>query len=445
MRRLCYGADHPTAGTVTMSEFPAEDIREKYKAFLRADLHEERSPALVLLNDYGGGLSGAGASLRQIGLVEGLRRSVATDVISVNAMRDRVACEQQCATCADRIMRTDRTLVPVPYNWYYCARVEVLLARVLEESSYSLVVLSHLWMSHYIPVVRGHSTATLLLDLHNAEADLREEMVSHPAADLLDVIGHKVDVTQLEHSEHEAIRAVDLVTVPSPQDRERLARRYRESTPIMVVPNAVPVWQDSRPSEPRVPRTAFFIGTLDYFPNTQAAVKIFADIGPAIITAVPGLRVMVAGRRPPLLLRQLAQDSEVGFVSDLADVRPIFRDSVLVVPLEVGGGTRLKILEAFSAGCSVVSTAKGMEGIDAVPDVHYVPAEDSEGFAAAVAAVVADSESDLRRRQAAWELVVNRYSWEAAARSVAEVVRSGFDPLVTAPTPPGRGNAGHEA
>jgi glycosyltransferase involved in cell wall biosynthesis len=333
-------------------------------------------------------------------------------------------------------MRTDRSLVPVPHNWHYCARSAVLLARVLEESSYELVVLSHLWMSHYIPVVRRHSTARLLLDLHNAEADLQEEMSSHPNTDLLEAVEADVELTDLEYTERQAIREADMVTVPSAQDRERLARRYRLSTPIMVVPNAVPVFQDSRPSAARAPQTAFFLGTLDYFANTQAAVKMFEGIGPAITEAVPGLRVVVAGRRPPRLLRQIARDSEVYLASDLVDVRPLFRDSVLVVPLEVGGGSRLKILEAFSAGCSVVSSAKGMEGIDAVPDVHYVPAEDSEGFAWAVAAVVADPEADLRRRQAAWELVRTRYSWEAAVRSVAEVVRSarslGF---VTEPKP----------
>jgi glycosyltransferase involved in cell wall biosynthesis len=165
-----------------------------------------------------------------------------------------------------------------------------------------------------------------------------------------------------------------------------------------------------------------FIGALAYFPNVLAALEIAGGIGSAIRAVAPDLRLVVAGRHPPSLVADALRGTEVDLVADPADVRPLFERSILLVPLRLGGGTRLKILEAFGYGVTVISTPKGIEGIDADDRVHYLRASTAAEFARAVIEVIRNPVADLRRRQRAWELARSRYSWDALDGPIGEIL-----------------------
>jgi glycosyltransferase involved in cell wall biosynthesis len=245
-------------------------------------------------------------------------------------------------------------------------------------------------------------------------------MITHPDYPRL----HADDTdewTGMERVERLMYEAADLVTVPSPVDRQRITRRYRDR-PVVVVPNAVEL-PDSQPQSYEIrPRTCFFLGTLDYFPNTRAALEIIERIGPAITKEFPEIRVEVTGRRPPELLTREADAGAVQLTTDLEDAGHLFRDSVLLVPLDCGGGTRLKVLQAFAAGCPVVSTAKGMEGIAAEPGIHYLQAEGAQSYVDAFRRIVDQPTEDLNRRRNAWNLVRSRYSWDAIVRPLGQAL-----------------------
>lgn len=361
----------------------------------------------------------AGAAMRYDALLVGVREVGVVDVVSIESLRNSLGCldDRRCVDCVRRAAAGGTSPAGAAPAPGYCARAADTLVRLLGRARYSAVIISHLWMGTYASDVAASSDVHVILDLHNAEADLYDEMSQHPRWFALeDLTTHAPPGIEL--SERSAVDAADLITVPSDEDRTRLVRRYPAGPPIAVVPNAVPVDRASRPVAPTTPESCLFIGALNYFPNTVAAQAVFEEIGPALAASVPALRVIVAGRQPPGLLVDLAGNSPVDLVADPADVTKLFHNSILTVPLTVGGGSRLKILQAFASGCPVVSTAKGIEGIDAAAGVHYLRAEDPSSFAQSVAHIVRHPDKALTMRQAAWQLAWSQYSWHALAGPV---------------------------
>jgi glycosyltransferase involved in cell wall biosynthesis len=392
--------------------FPAQNGSRCEKILRRDPRKDAGRRLLILLTRYDEGSAEAGAELRQAGLVSALRQLLPADVLPITDLRELQGCGNRCVRAGE------------PCNpgrpWPYCGTGDAELGRFLETSDYAAVLMSHIPTHQYIRTVREHVDVPLLIDFHNAEADLEKEMIAHPdyprlRADDAD------EWTGMEDVERFMFESADVVTVPSGLDRQRFIQRYGERR-VVVVPNAVSMPAGMPQAHEITPSTCFFLGALDYFPNTRAALEIIEGIGPAIMAEFPDLRVQVAGRRPPELLSDKAEVSPVELIPDLADARPMFRDSVLLVPLDCGGGTRLKVLEAFAAGCPVISTAKGMEGIAAQPGVHYLQAEDIPSYISALRRIVAQPTEDLERRRHAFGLVRSTYSWEAITRPLSQAL-----------------------
>src|SRR4029434_10391838 len=140
-----------------------------------------------------------------------------------------------------------------------------------------------------------------------------------------------------------------------------------------------------------------FTGSMDWIPNEDAMRFFCRDILPRIRGAEANVTLSIVGRRPTQDVRQLAEMEGIEVTGSVDDVRPhLARAAVYIVPLRIGGGTRLKIFEAMAAGKAVVSTTIGAEGLPTESGRHLLIADGAEAFAAAVLRVVADT--DLRHR-----------------------------------------------
>src|SRR5262249_48937394 len=164
--------------------------------------------------------------------------------------------------------------------------------------------------------------------------------------------------------------------------------------------------------------TVVYFGLLSYVPNVDGVTHFVRDIWPRIAQSHPEARCKIIGGQPPPSLLALAgpQVELTGFVSDL---RPhLAAAAAVVVPLRLGGGTRLKIVESMAMGKAVVSTTLGAEGIEAVPGPD-LPAEDGPAaFAAAVTRVIAEPGLAARIGRSARQLAVERYAWSGMARAL---------------------------
>jgi len=169
-----------------------------------------------------------------------------------------------------------------------------------------------------------------------------------------------------------------------------------------------------------------YVGSMDYHANIDA-VEVFARAAwPGIHEAAPELVFTVAGRAPSQGLRErLGRVPGVEVTGTVPDVRPYYREAaVVVVPLRVGGGTRIKILEAMAAGVPVVSTLLGAEGLLIRPGEDFLPAETGEDFRDGVLRLWRDSRLARRLTESARELVRRQYDWSITGRALREVYTS---------------------
>ena len=155
---------------------------------------------------------------------------------------------------------------------------------------------------------------------------------------------------------------------------------------------------------------------MDWLPNEDAMTFFCRDVLPLIRARVPGVELTIVGREPTRGVRNLAAQHGVAVTGRVDDVRPFVRDAaVYIVPLRIGGGTRLKIFEAMAMGKAVVSTAVGAEGLPVVHDRHLLIADDPQAFANATVRLLEDSSCRNRLGRAARDLVATRFDWAAVA------------------------------
>jgi sugar transferase (PEP-CTERM/EpsH1 system associated) len=162
-----------------------------------------------------------------------------------------------------------------------------------------------------------------------------------------------------------------------------------------------------------------FTGAMDWYPNEDAILHFMDAILPAIRRDVPDVGMTVVGRNPTPRLRVAAARAGVRVTGTVPDVRPYVAEAaVYVVPLRVGGGTRLKIFEALAMGKAVVSTSVGAEGLPLTAGQHFLRADEPQAFARAVTALLADPSRRQWRGQAGRQLVAARYAWGDVAREL---------------------------
>jgi glycosyltransferase involved in cell wall biosynthesis len=182
-------------------------------------------------------------------------------------------------------------------------------------------------------------------------------------------------------------------------------------------------------TEPAAP-SIIFVGSLNWYPNVDAVLFLLREIWPLAKAAVPELRLDVVGSAPPPNIVELAARLEDvtlhGFVDD---VRPLMNAaSLYVCPIRDGGGTKLKILDAFAMQQCVIAHPIACEGIDVVPGRHVQFADSAEAFAASITRLLQSPSERADMGRAARQLVVERYSFSEIGRRLCEVFESAAVP-----------------
>lgn len=213
-----------------------------------------------------------------------------------------------------------------------------------------------------------------------------------------------------------ACARADLTLAVSRADREVLSA-LAPAARVVDTPTGVDVRHFAPLGAPERPDSLVFSGAMDWYPNEDAMLHFAGEMLPEIRRHVPRVSVTVVGRNPSERLRAASTAAGIEVTGTVDDVRPhIAQGAVYVVPLRVGGGTRLKIFEALAMGKAVVSTRVGAEGLPIVPGEHFLQADEPGDFAAAVVALLRDPARRAALGAAGRRLVEARYSWAEAAR-----------------------------
>jgi glycosyltransferase involved in cell wall biosynthesis len=202
-----------------------------------------------------------------------------------------------------------------------------------------------------------------------------------------------------------------------------LAREQFAARRGAVVDNGVDVRHYQTDGRPREPQTIVFLGSLDWRPNLDAVQILLDRVFPAVRDRLPEAQMLIVGRKPPRwLVDRAAQLPGVELHADVADVRPyLWRSTVMAVPLRIGGGSRLKILEALAADCPVISTKVGAEGLCLEPGRHFVQVDAVGDMAAALAQCLRDPQAIREMTGVGKQVVASRYDWSVLAERLDEV------------------------
>jgi glycosyltransferase involved in cell wall biosynthesis len=305
-------------------------------------------------------------------------------------------------------------LSPLPADLLRC-RVPALagqVAAMLRRREVDLCIADFLAA---MPNVPRRAPVPLVMFSHNVEHAIWKRLAgveTRPWARAL--LG--IEWRKMRRWEAAACRSVDLTITVSRVDREQLAA-LAPAARIAEVATGVDVEYFRPVPAAEAPGTLVFTGAMDWYPNEDGILHFIEAVLPLVRRSVPDVALTVVGRNPTARVRAAAEAARVVVTGTVPDVRPfIARGEVYVVPLRVGGGTRLKIFEALAMGKAVVSTRVGAEGLPLVPGRHFLEADEPEAFAAAIVGLLRDPARRAALGAAGRELVEARYGWAQVAR-----------------------------
>jgi glycosyltransferase involved in cell wall biosynthesis len=298
---------------------------------------------------------------------------------------------------------------------------QVALDEMLETRQFDVVQYEFCQMAPFTFRRLGPKPPVFVLDEHNIEYDVlkRTASASRQASRL---VYNAVNWRKLAAEERSAWRLFDGITFTSKRDQEFVAREV-PSARTAVIPNGVDVDTFAISEAPVEPGTILFFGAINYFPNEDGVVYFVDEILPRVRAERASTRFLVLGpgAHEPVLSRSGNGVEILGMVDDVGPY--IDRAEVVVVPLRIGGGTRLKIVEALSKGKAVISTRLGAEGIDVEHEKNILLADDPESFAKAVSRVLGDPELRQRLGREGRKLMEERYSWRTITGDLVEFYR----------------------
>jgi sugar transferase (PEP-CTERM/EpsH1 system associated) len=306
---------------------------------------------------------------------------------------------------------------PFAVSKFTHAEVQSVVAAWLNEKKFDVSVCDFLSASRNFP--RELVTPTVLFQ-HNVESALWRRMAeteSNPAKRVV----NQLEARKMFRYERSVLSKFHHVIAVSEHDRQQMLS-LDPNCSISVVPTGVDTqkYVPSAPAAANPPRIVF-TGSMDWEPNIDAVVYFCAQVLPKIRSESPSAIFQIVGRNPHPSVQQLAS-AAVEVTGTVASVSDYLRAAtVIVVPLRIGGGTRLKIFEAMAMGKAVVSTSIGAEGLDVKDGRDLILADDAAALCDAITVLLRDAELRRRYEEAAAKLAV-QYDWSNIAQRFANIL-----------------------
>lgn len=396
---------------------------------------------MIILWVKAGGLvpPDSGGKIRSFNILRELARQHSVTFFSFHAAQDndphrdlekmfqRVICVPlklpQPKSLAEFFEYTSSILSREPYSLTKYCRPEVRnkLHALLKREMYDVIVCDFMAAAGVIP---WDWPTPKVLFTHNVEAAIwqrHHQVASNPLWKTISWWEWR----RMEAAERRYLRLADHVLTVSETDRDAFAT-VLDPGKVTVIPTGVDIdYFQSMPVE-ETPNSLVFTGSMDWLPNEDAILFFVDAILPLIERKNPLVSLEVVGRSPSRKLQALAETkSNVHLTGWVEDVRPFAgRGAVCIVPLRIGGGTRLKIFEAMAMSKAVVSTSLGAEGLPVQSGENIVLADRPEDFAQAILTLLNDAGERKRLGTAARALVEDKYSWQKVSESFASTLRT---------------------
>ncbi len=310
---------------------------------------------------------------------------------------------------------------PVAVERFHPPGMRDFLRNLIRKERFDCAVVDHLAPTSYFPDL-PHA----IFFQHNVETVIWRRHVEH-APDPLRRAYFRLQADRMFHYERGVSRASGHIVAVSQTDADEM-RRLFDVTRVTEIPTGVNIEYFLPPTpSPAAAADLVFVGSMDWLPNVDGVLYFVREILPLIRKQRPQASLAIVGRTPPPKILELAAaDPRIQVTGTVPDIRPyLWSSAVSIVPLRIGGGTRLKIYEAMAAQIPVVSTTIGAEGLSVNPPHDIRLADSPQDFASCCLELLAGSELRARQARAAWEMVNANFSWEHVARCFETVMKDG--------------------
>jgi sugar transferase (PEP-CTERM/EpsH1 system associated) len=386
-----------------------------------------------------------GTALRNWGLVQHLSQRHTVGLLSFAEGGQATDSELLRTTCLPfvtvpapqrpRTARLQTLFSPQPdlAQRLWSAEFAAALQALLQNHTFDAIHIEGLELARYIPIARKNSTAHLIFDAHNAEYVIQRRAFEtdwHRPRRWPHALYSWLQWPRLKRFEAETLRAVSAVTCCSPEDAAALQALVSEIKPV-IIPNGLDV--DNYQSELPVTRhpSLVFTGKMDYRPNVDAVLWFAAEIWPQVRAQVPQAQFTVVGQKPLPAVQKLHGQNGITVTGAVPSIQPYLAEaSVYVAPLRMGGGTRLKLLEAMAMRMPTVSTPVGAEGFAVRSGQELLLAQNPEAFARAVVELLHNQTLGEKLGAAGYAFVRAHYDWSviipALEGLLVKLINNGF-------------------
>jgi polysaccharide biosynthesis protein PslH len=312
---------------------------------------------------------------------------------------------------------------PLPYNAlrFRCDEMALRIQSWLKADKLDGVLSDTIYPLINVPTLMR---LPLILNCHNVEHLILSRYLHHernPAK----LVYAWTEYRKMKVWENSGCSRADLVLACSESDRE-LLNGLCPKAQVAVVPNTINL-DSYRPCEQDDGRTVLYTGGMDWYPNRDAVQFFISEILPLLRQLVPSIRFIVAGRNPEQFRSRFSGIPGLEFTNNVPDMRnEIAKATICVVPLRIGSGTRLKILEAGAMAKPVVSTRIGAEGLQFVDGEEIILKDKPEAFAKVVAELLNDAERRVALGKAARRCVERQYTIAAIQPAVCDALAGVF-------------------
>ncbi|HVX67010.1 MAG TPA: glycosyltransferase [Bryobacteraceae bacterium] len=309
--------------------------------------------------------------------------------------------------------------MPLAVSRFYSPALGEFLRELIRRERFDRAVVDHLAPASYFPDL-GRS----LFFQHNVETMIWRRHAEH-AADPVRRRFFRIQAERMFEFERRACRAAGRIVAVSAVDADIMRKLFGVER-ITEIPTGVNVEYFAPPDAAPPVADLVFVGSMDWLPNIDGMLWFVREVLPVIRQRRPACSLAIAGRMPPPKIQALAtQLPGVRVTGTVPDVRPyLWGSAVSIVPLRIGGGTRLKIYEAMAAGVPVVSTTVGAEGLDVHPPADIRIADTAADFAGQCLALLDDAAARAAMARAAREMVEANFSWEHVAACFSQTLEA---------------------
>ncbi|MFN0076902.1 MAG: glycosyltransferase [Prosthecobacter sp.] len=328
----------------------------------------------------------------------------------------------------------NRLMHPLPTtirHWRLPEVAEAIRAK-LALHSYDLVHVCDIVMAQYF--LKEHRHIPLSVDRSRVDLQFQEEQQSRLPHGLKSSLLFQEQMWKLRRFEQLVAQRCAVQVVCGPDDETFIRTEVSLDVPVQVVtngvdldyftPDAVNVARDEKP-------TVMFCGAMDYMPNTDALHWFFTEMHERLLVRIPDLRVLIVGKAPTPQVRAYAELPGVIVTGGVPDVRPYYRRAwAQIVPLRVGGGTRLKIPESMAVGTPVISTTIGAQGLNLQHGKDILLADKAESFVHQTARLLGDAVLRQNIEEHGMQTCRARFGWPGLGRQLSDFYRQSFNPAI---------------